>query len=78
MRADWDYFDELEAERLDARMDSGGDEYDIQEPLTCPECGEWSLFPNGSEIEFSDADGRRGVRVYYTICSECGYEGESM
>ncbi len=62
----------------DARYDSGGDEYEIQEPLTCPECGEWSLFPNGSEMEFTDRDGRRGVRVYYTICSECGYEGESM
>jgi hypothetical protein len=70
--------DHFEQERLDDyeySLEKGGDDYDIPEPQVCPECGEWSLFPNGSEMENTDADGRRGIRVYYSICSECGFEG---
>jgi rubredoxin len=51
--------------------------YDIPDPQDCPECGQQTLFPNGSEMENTDADGRRGIRVYYSICSECGFEGAS-
>jgi hypothetical protein len=61
----------------DAMYDSGGDEVPDFEPGECPECGEWSLFPNGSCMENTDADGRRGIRVYYSVCSECGFEGAS-
>jgi len=61
----------------DAMYDKGGDEYDVQEPRECPNCGEWSLFPNGICMENTDADGRRGIKVYYTICLECGYEDPS-
>ena len=52
--------------------------YDIPEPEECPECGEQTVFPNGSEMYGTDADGRRGVKLYYHLCSECGYEGESF
>ncbi len=56
----------------------GADECEEFEPEICPACGEQTLFPAGSEMYGTDRDGRRGVRVYYTICAECGYEGESQ
>ena len=52
--------------------------YDIPEPATCPECENDSLFPSGSENYGTDRDGNRGVKLYYSLCSECGYEGESF
>jgi len=52
--------------------------YDVPEPEVCPECKEQTLFPNGKEMYGTDRDGRRGVPLYYHICSECGYEGESF
>ena len=77
MKADYDYEQYERLEKLDDYLERGGDDYDVPEPGICPECGEQTLFPNGSEIEFTDRDGRRGVRVFYNICAECGYEGEA-
>ena len=63
------------AERYDLDMQEC---YDGPEPVECPECHEQTLFPNGSEMYGTDRDGNRGVRLYYTLCAECGYEGESF
>lgn len=55
----------------------GADEGEEFEPQVCPECGEQTLFPAGSEMDGTDADGRRGRKLYYSTCAECGYEGAS-
>ena len=52
--------------------------YDIPEPEECPECGERAMFPAGSENYGSDRDGRRGQKLYYFTCAECGYEDSSF
>ncbi len=57
---------------------SGEELYDVPDPAECPECGEYTLFPAGSEMYGSDRDGRRGVKMYHHTCAECGYEGSSM
>ncbi len=77
MRADFDYMEQDRLDKLDEYLERGGDDYDYPEPGTCPECNEQTLFPNGSENEFTDADGNRGMKVNYYLCSECGYEGSS-
>ena len=57
----------------------GPDElYDIPEPEECPECGEQAMFPAGSENDGSDRDGRRGQKLYYFTCAECGFEDSSF
>ena len=52
--------------------------YDVPEPETCPDCGEQTLLPSGSENYGADRDGNRGRKLYYFTCSECGHEGSSF
>jgi len=52
--------------------------YDVPDPEVCPECGEQSFFPSGSEMYGTDRDGNRGVKLYYFTCAECGYEDSSF
>lgn len=66
-------FDEYEED-----LRGGADEYEIEEPGICPACNEQTLFPAGSENYGTDADGRRGKKLYYFTCAECGHECESF
>ena len=66
------------AETIDCYNFSDSELYDIPEPEECPECGEQSFFPSGSEMYGTDRDGNRGVKLYYYTCSECGFEDGSF
>ena len=48
-------------------------EYEI-----CPDCGQGYMYPAGKEMYGSDADGRRGVPLYYFQCNNCGYEDSTF